>query len=139
MPFLAQVWPVAGEGGTEEAARRLTRCARGDVLLAVSLPRYSKDTVRLATFARERGAHVIAITDTAMAPLAATADTLLLAPSRHAVMPSSALGALAVIESLASAVMKLNPDAVQIARDLSDMVLSHLAAPVSTTRKTENA
>jgi DNA-binding MurR/RpiR family transcriptional regulator len=138
MPFLAHVWPVAGEGGTEEAARRLTRCERGDVLVAVSLPRYSKDTVRLATFARERGAYVIAITDALTAPLAAAADALLLAPSEHAVMPSSAVGALAVIESLASAVMKLNPDALRIARDLSDMVLTHLAVPTTpTARKTE--
>src|SRR5262245_42082274 len=51
MPYLRHVWTVSGEGGTEETARRLSRCGRGDVLLAVSLPRYSKDTVRLAQFA----------------------------------------------------------------------------------------
>src|SRR5262249_10387413 len=37
-PFLPNVGTLAGDGGTEEAARRLARCARGDVLLAVSLP-----------------------------------------------------------------------------------------------------
>jgi len=129
MPYLANVWAVAGEGGTEEAARRLSRCGRGDVLLAVSLPRYSRDTVRLAQFARERGAHVIAITDATSAPLAATADALLLAPSEHPVMPSSAVGALAVIEAIAAAVMKLIPDAVSIAREMSELVASHLASP----------
>src|SRR5262245_16487425 len=48
MPYLPRVATVAGEGGTEEAARRLSRCGRADALLAISLPRYSSDTVRLA-------------------------------------------------------------------------------------------
>ena len=126
MPYLPHVWTVSGEGGTEEAARRLSRCGRGDVLIAISLPRYSKDTVRLADFARERGAHIIAITDVPSAPLAAKADSLLLAPSEHPVMPSSAVGALAVIEAIATAVMRLNPDAAQIAFELSELVVSHL-------------
>jgi DNA-binding MurR/RpiR family transcriptional regulator len=127
MPYLPHVWALAGEGGTEEAARRLSRCARGDVLIAVSLPRYSKDTIRLARFARERGAHVIAITDVADAPLAAIANSLLLAPSEHPVMPSSAVGALAVIEAIAAAVMRLIPDAALVAREMSELVLSYLA------------
>lgn len=126
MPYLPQVWAVSGEGGTEEAARRLTRCARGDVLIAISLPRYSKDTVRLADFARERGAYVIAITDVPSAPLASKADLLLLAPSEHPVMPSSAVGALAIIEAIAAAVMRLTPDAARIASEVSELVASHL-------------
>jgi DNA-binding MurR/RpiR family transcriptional regulator len=125
-PFLPRVWTIAGEGGTEEAARRSSRCGRGDVLVALSLPRYSRDTVRLADFARGRGAYVIAITDAASAPLAAMANLLLLAPSEHSLMPSSAVGALAVIEAIAAAVMRLNPDSVRIARELSEVVLPHL-------------
>jgi DNA-binding MurR/RpiR family transcriptional regulator len=127
-PYLPHVWSVAMEGGTEEAARRLARCARGDVLVAISLPRYSKDTVRLADFTRTRGAHVIALVDVAEAPLGRVADSLLVAPSTHPVMPSSAVGTLAVIEAMAVAVMRLNPDSVRIARELSDLVVSHLTA-----------
>ncbi len=136
MPYLPRVWTLAGEGGTEEAARRISRCGRGDVLLAVSLPRYSKDTVRLAQFARERGAYVIAITDAPAAPLATVAHSMLLAPGEHPVMPSSAVGALAVIEAIAAAVMQLMPDAARIAREMSELVLSHLATPhVDSSRK----
>ena len=126
MPYLPRVWTVSGEGGTEEAARRLARCGRGDVLIAISLPRYSKDTVRLADFGRERGAYIVAITDVPGAPLAATAEALLLAPSEHSVLPSSALGAIVVIEAIATAVMRLNPDAEKIAFELSELVVSHL-------------
>jgi DNA-binding MurR/RpiR family transcriptional regulator len=126
MPYLPQVWAIAGSGGTEVAARRLARCSDSDLLVAISLPRYSIATVRLAEFARKRGAHVIAITDSPTAPLATMADTLLLAPAQHAVLPSSALGALAVMEALVAAVMRLNPDGLRIARELSESVLSHL-------------
>lgn len=129
MPFLPHVWSVAAGGGTEEAARRLSRCGRGDVLIAVSLPRYSKDTVRLAEMTRERGAYIIGITDVVNAPVAIISHCLLLAPSEHPVMPSSALGAIAVLEALAMVVMQLNPDAGQISREMSEMVLSHLVTP----------
>jgi DNA-binding MurR/RpiR family transcriptional regulator len=125
MPYLPCVIP----GGTEEVARRLARCGPNDVLVAISLPRYSRDTVLLARFARERGARVIGITDAPTAPIAALCHTLLLAPSEHNVMPSSALGALAVIEALAATVMRLHPDAVRIAHDLSEVVLPHLVPP----------
>lgn len=130
MPYLTNVAVVAVQGGTEEAARRLLRCGSKDVLVAFSLPRYSRDTVRLATFAKTRGTHVVAITDTQQAPIAAQADQLLLAPSWHPVMSSSALGALAVVESLAANVMRLNPDALRITNALSEAVLPHLAPPV---------
>lgn len=129
MPYLPRVSLVSGEGGTVSAARRLARCDASDVVVAISLPRYANDTVRLAAFAKERGAKVFGITDALTAPLAPIADTLLLAPSDHALMPSSGLGALAVIEGLATAVMRLNPDALRLAHELSEAVLSHLAPP----------
>jgi DNA-binding MurR/RpiR family transcriptional regulator len=98
-----------------------------------------RDTVALARFARERGAHVIVLTDAPESPLASVADTVLLAPAAHPVMSSSALCAVAVIEAVASAVMRLSPDAARVARELTDLVLSHLAAPreVPATKKRE--
>ena len=42
-------------------------------------------------------------------------------------MPSSAVGALAVIEAVAAAVAQLNPDAAIVAREMSELVLSYLA------------
>jgi DNA-binding MurR/RpiR family transcriptional regulator len=127
MPYVAAVAHVAGEGGTEVAARRLMRVAAQDTLVAISLPRYSRDTVGLARYARERGAYVLAITDRPGAPLAAHADAVLLAPCAHDVLSSSAVAALAVIEALASRVMQLNPDASRLATELSEAVLGHLS------------
>jgi DNA-binding MurR/RpiR family transcriptional regulator len=127
MPFLDSASSASGDGGTEELARRLSRCGKGDVLIALSLPRFSKDTVKLASFARRRGAYVIVITDQANSALTEIANLTLSVPTEHAVLPGSAIGMLAVLESLVSRVMKLNPNAVEYARDLADSVLSHLS------------
>jgi DNA-binding MurR/RpiR family transcriptional regulator len=127
MPYVAAVSHVAGEGGTEVAARRLMRIGPQDTLVAISLPRYSRDTVGLARYARERGAFVLAVTDRPGAPLAAQADAVLLAPCAHDVLSSSAVAALAVIEALAARVMQLNPDAARLATELSEAVIEHLS------------
>jgi DNA-binding MurR/RpiR family transcriptional regulator len=127
MPFLDSASSASGDGGTEELARRLSRCGKGDVLIALSLPRFSKDTVTLASFARGRGAYVIVITDQANSALTEIANLTLSVPTEHAVLPGSAVGMLAVLESLVSRVMKLNPNAVEYARELADSVLSHLS------------
>lgn len=127
MPFGPTVTNLAGDGGTEAAARRMTRIGAGDVLLAVSLPRYSRDTASLARYARERGAWVIAVTDRPGAPLAAQADAVLLAPADHGVLSSSAVAALGMIEVLTTRVMQLNPDSVRLAMELSEAVLDHLS------------
>lgn len=127
MPYAPVVTHLAGDGGTEAAARRMTRIGDEDVLLAVSLPRYSRDTASLARYARERGAWVLSITDRPGAPLAAHADAVLLAPADHGVLSSSAVAALAVIEALTTRVMQLNPDSVRLATELSEAVLDHLS------------
>ena len=38
MPFLDRVSSASGDGGTEELARRLTHCGKGDVLVALRCP-----------------------------------------------------------------------------------------------------
>lgn len=127
MPFCPTVVHLSSDGGTEAAARRMTRIGKDDVLLAVSLPRYSRDTASLARYARERGAWVLAVTDRPGAPLAAQADAVLLAPADHDVLSSCAVSVLAVIEALTTRVMQLNPDSVRLATELSEAVLDHLS------------
>jgi DNA-binding MurR/RpiR family transcriptional regulator len=55
-------------------AEQLGAVAPQDVLLAVSFAPYSPKTLGLAKIARARGAVVVAITDSALSPLAALAD-----------------------------------------------------------------
>jgi DNA-binding MurR/RpiR family transcriptional regulator len=126
MPYHGRVvWAAAG-GGSEQAARHMVRIGTGDTLIAISLPRYSRDTVELARFARERGAFVVALTDNPTAPLAATADAVLLAPAEHRVLSSSSVAMVALIETLTSEVLKATPQTKAMAATLSQTVLPYL-------------
>ena len=67
-------------------------------------PRYSKRTVKAIDYAKERGATVIAITDSAGSPLAAKCDHLLLARSDMASFVDSLVAPLSLINALIMAV-----------------------------------
>lgn len=60
---------------------RLLRIGPGDVLVGISFPRYSQSTVKGVQYAHDRGAEVVAITDSNMSPLYSLASSALLAHS----------------------------------------------------------
>ncbi|UXY50586.1 MurR/RpiR family transcriptional regulator [Pseudomonas tohonis] len=126
MPYCADAVAISMEGGNENAAYRLAAITEHDVLLAISLPRYSLDTIHLARFANERGARVLAITDSPVSPLVRLAEQVLFAPADHPVLISSNTVVLALIESLVAAVMTRNKEAVKLAAELTESVLSYL-------------
>jgi DNA-binding MurR/RpiR family transcriptional regulator len=129
VPYCADAVAVSMEGGNENAAYRLASITAEDALLAISLPRYSLDTLQLARYALERGAKVVAITDSPASPLAPIADHSLFATAEHPVLISSNIAVLALIESLVAAVMTRNKEAVRLAAELTESVLSYLHVP----------
>ncbi|PYY83126.1 MurR/RpiR family transcriptional regulator [Pseudomonas sp. TKO26] len=129
MPFCADATAISMEGGNENAAYRLAAITDQDVLLAISLPRYSQDTLQLARFASERGATVLAITDSPASPLTAIAEHTLFAPCDHPVLTSSNIAVLALIEGLVAGVMARNEKAVKLATELTESVMSYLHIP----------
>ncbi|MDN0076420.1 MurR/RpiR family transcriptional regulator [Crenobacter sp. SG2303] len=131
VPFCADAIAISMEGGNENAAYRLAAIGEADVLLAISLPRYSLDTVRLARFAMQRGAKVVAITDSPVSPLCEMANFVLYAPVEHPVLTSSNSAALAIIEGLVAAVMARNKEAVRLSAELTESVLSYLYVSTS--------
>lgn len=80
----------------------ILRIGPGDVLIGISFPRYSQSTVKGVRFAYDRGADVVAITDSALSPLYPMASVSLLASSDmisfvdSLVAPFSLLNALIV-------------------------------------------
>ena len=80
----------------------ILRIGPGDVLVGISFPRYSKSTVKGVHFAHDRGADVVAITDSDISPLYPLASAVLLARSDmisfvdSLVAPFSLLNALIV-------------------------------------------
>ena len=125
-PYLRVVVSLGQSGGTENSASRLLGIGQGDVLVAASLPRYSRNTLGLARFARDRGAYVIAMVDSLAAPLAAVADGVLVTPSEHPMLPSSWVGMQLMNEVLLTEVMRASPQVTQIAADLADSVHEYL-------------
>ena len=126
LPYVRDASHLSEGGGTEQIRRRMMKLAAGDVLLVISVPRYSMDAVQIARTAREKGVTVIALTDQASAPLAGAADTVLLAPAQHSVLSHSYVSIIAVIEALLEHIVRMNPDAAAITTDLIDTVLPHL-------------
>lgn len=76
----------------------------GDVLIGISLPRPSSATVAIMRAARQRGVHVIAITDTALGVVARSADETLLISTDSASFALSQVGTMTLINVLLAGV-----------------------------------
>jgi len=125
-PFCRQVINVVEFGGTEVAAGRLMNIGSSDVLVAISFPRYASDAVTLTQYARDRGAQVVAITDSMASPLVPYAHTTLLALASHPVMSSSSAAAVVVIEALVTSLMVSGHDHVRQAEKLTEAISAYL-------------
>ncbi len=87
-----------------EMFEQLLRIGEGDVALGISFPRYSARTVSALRFAKDRGAHVIGITDSAFSPIAETSTTTLIARSDMASFVDSLCAPLSLINALIVAI-----------------------------------
>lgn len=103
LPVCPSTTHVSTEGGVEMAAYRLANIGNKDALLAISMPNYAEDTVRLAHFAHGRGASVLALTDSPASPLCEVADLALFAPPSHPILLNSKIALHALIEALVAA------------------------------------
>lgn len=125
-PFCRHVVEAAASGGTEVAASHLATITDKDVLVVISLPRYTLDVAPLTRFARDAGATVVSITDSPASPLAELGHHVLYAHSAHPVLPSSSSAALAVIEALAVALMTSNKANVAKAARHTEAIAAYL-------------
>ena len=87
-----------------EVFEQMLHIGPGDVIIGVSFPRYSRRTVKAMEFARDRGATVIAITDSIDSPLAPIADHALLAKSDMASFVDSLVAPLSLVNALIVAI-----------------------------------
>ena len=96
-----------------EIFEQVLRVGPGDVLFGISFPRYSKRTLSAMKYARDRGARVIALTDSQLSPLARVADHVLLARSDMASFVDSLVEPLSVINALIVAVGMSRRDEIE--------------------------
>ena len=105
------VCAVSGTSGTE-IFEQILNIGPEDVLIAISFPRYSKRTVRAVEFARNAGASVVSISDSATSPLAPHSNQLLTARSDMASFVDSLVAPLSIINAMVAAVSMRRHDEV---------------------------
>lgn len=119
----ADVVFASSRGGPERAVRHMLSAGPEDVVIAISLPRYSRATLELAKFTKKRGTILIALTDGPSSPLVPLADMTLYAPARNSFLPNSPTAAFAVADALITTLARERPDAVEALKGLSESLL----------------
>lgn len=102
------------EDGTGEYYEQILRIGPGDVFIGISYPRYSRRTVKAVRFAKDRGATVLALTDTDSSPIARLADICLLARSDMVSFVDSLVAPLSLINALLMAVGEQKQDVLNL-------------------------
>ncbi len=87
-----------------EMFEQIVHARKGDVMIGISFPRYSRRTTKVMQYGAEQGATVIAITDNAASPLAQTSSIQLFARSDMASFVDSLVAPLSLINALIVAI-----------------------------------
>ncbi len=83
-----------------EMFEQIMNIGEGDVMIAISFPRYSKRIIKAVNFAKNSGADVIALTDSEMSPIALAANQVLLAKSDMVSFVDSLVAPLSIINAI---------------------------------------
>ena len=98
---------------SSELFEQMVHVGPEDVIIGISFPRYSKRTQRALEFASNRGAQVIALTDSPNSPLCQYASCSLIACSDMTSVADSLVAPLSVINALLAAVFMKKKDEIK--------------------------
>ena len=97
---------------TSEMFEQMLRVGKGDVVIGISLPRYSSRTVKTMQYAKDCGVATIAITDKPDAPAGKLADHVLVAKSDMVSIVDSLVAPMSVVNALIVAVSRRREEQV---------------------------
>lgn len=97
---------IVRTGSGVEMFEQLFKITEGDVLFAISFPRYSTRVVNVVKYARDKGAEVIAMTDGVGSPIAKNATECLVAKSEMVSFVDSLAAPISVINALLVAIVR---------------------------------
>ncbi|MCL5046496.1 MAG: MurR/RpiR family transcriptional regulator [Actinobacteria bacterium] len=117
--FLSKVQGLSS--GAEDIYDRILDLGEGDAVFVISFPRYTRRTFDLASYARKRGARVIALTDSLASPLAGAADVTLVAANASNLY--SFVSAMSILNALITVVGKRHREELVRALELREKVL----------------
>lgn len=106
--FMRNVSLVSGPGGT--SADELRFIGEDDLVVAFTYHPYTSDTIRAVNFALERGAGLVAVTDSVVSPIAREGQTTLVVANETPSLFHSVLPALAVAQSLVALLIAEAPE-----------------------------
>lgn len=95
-----------------ELFEQILNIGEGDVIVAISFPRYSKRVINAVAFAKRAGATVISLTDSADSPIAPDAEHVLVAQSDMASFVDSLVAPMSIINALVVAVSRAREEEV---------------------------
>ena len=104
---------LVGAVGKAELYQQMIHIGEGDLLIAMSFPRYASSTSEACRFAREANAQIIAITDSENSPLTEFAHTTLYAASDMVSFVDSLVAPMSLINALIAAVSGANRESVE--------------------------
>ena len=97
-----------------ELFQQMMTVGEGDVMVAISFPRYSKRVIKAVEFAKRAGADVVALTDSGESPIAASAQQVLVAQSDMASYVDSLVAPLSLLNAIIVAVSRAREDEVRV-------------------------
>lgn len=103
---------IVSTNSLAESMEDVHRISEADVIIGISFPRYSMDTVRVMEFSKRRGAVGIALTDSAASPMVEYAGYNLFAESNMASIADSLVAPMSVINALITALSLKNKEKV---------------------------
>ncbi len=89
-----------------ELFEQILHIKEGDVIIAVSFPRYSKRVINAVSYAKKAGAQVVALTDSYESPIAAEDNHVLVAQSDMASFMDSLVPPMSILNALIVAVSR---------------------------------
>ena len=105
-----------------DAFEQVVKINEDDVLISISFPRYSTKSYQIVSYAKEKGAHIVSLTDSLFAPVAPLSDNLLLVKSNMASFVDSLVPALSIANALIVSVgMKEKEDIKEHFDDLENI------------------
>lgn len=105
------------DGGAHSAAHILDICDQ-DAVIVATFPPYAQRTLQMVRAAKDRGAAIVAITDTLVAPVTQAADVVLATHVSGIGRQNSLVAAMAVVNALLNAIAALTPESEDRYADL---------------------
>lgn len=91
---------LVSSNATSEMLEQMHHISEGDVVIGISLPRYSSRTVKTLQYAHDCGAKIVVITDSKDAPAARNAECVLLAKSDMVSVVDSLVAPMSLVNAL---------------------------------------